>query len=397
MKRVVIAAALLAFVHDGAGAQESLLPSTAWGFAPIASGWHFAKPLATANGAIQDVAQAAVPFQVRVQLGTRWNFDITGAYASAAIHTTADSTTGGEDKVPLLTGPTDVKLRMSGPVLGDNVVFTAGVNLPVGTTKLNSDQTSVLQTVGAPALHMPIGAYGTGTGGTFGLIGVAEAGGWALALGASVEQRTEYTPIALAISGGSSDTRLTPGTAAHVSLGGDRVIGQERLSFLVLADAYGTDKIVIASGGAETGQTQYQLGPQYAAITRLDFGGGAWSEGALTLSGRYRSAFNDANGKAVTGSAGTYLEGSLGGVLGGGGRVGLVLAVDGRWHSGLSFTNSLVGAAMTAAGATIGLELPIGFRLTIQPQYGTFDTGTTRTTGVGGTVALSFFARKEAR
>ena len=99
----------------------------------------------------------------------------------------------------------------------------------------------------------------------------------------------------------------------------------------------------------------------------------------------------------MTGSAGTYLEGSLGGVLGGGGRVGLVLAVDGRWHSGLSFTNSLVGAAMTAAGATIGLELPIGFRLTIQPQYGTFDTGTTRTTGVGGTVALSFFARKEAR
>src|SRR5262249_59011321 len=106
-----------------------------------------------------------------------------------------------------------------------SLVCTGGGNLPVGTTRLNSDQTTVLQTVGAPALHMPVGAYGTGTGGTLGLIGVADAVGWVLALGASVEQRTEYTPIALAISGGSSETKLTPGTAAHGSLGGDRVGG----------------------------------------------------------------------------------------------------------------------------------------------------------------------------
>jgi hypothetical protein len=396
MRRVVIVAALLA-ATSAARAQDNLLPSTSWGFAPIASGWHFAKALATPSGSIQDVAEVAVPFQVRVGIGARWNFDITGAFASAGVHTTGDSSTGRGDKAPMLTGPTDVKVRMSGPIVGDNVVFTAGVNLPVGTTRLNRDQTTVLQTVGAPALHMPIGAYGTGTGGTLGLIGVADAAGWVLALGASVEQRTEYTPIALAISGGSSETRLTPGTAAHVSLGGDRVVGQERLSFLVLADLYGTDKVVLSSGGTETGRTQYQLGPQYVALTRLDFGGGAWSDGALTLSGRYRTAFNDADGKPVAGSAGTYLEGSLGGVLGGGARTGLVLGIDGRWHSGLSFTNALVGAAVTAVGGTIGFELPIGFRFTIQPQYGTFDTGTSHTTGVGGTVALSFFARKGTR
>jgi hypothetical protein len=175
------------------------------------------------------------------------------------------------------------------------------------------------------------------------------------------------------------------------------VVGQERLSFLFLADLYGTDKIVLASGGTETGRTQYQLGPQYVALTRLDFGGGAWSEGALTVSGRYRTAFKDAQNNSVMGSDGKYLEGSLGGVLGGGARAGFVIGVDGRWHSGLSFTNSLVGAAVKAVGGTIGFELPIGFRFTIQPQYGTFDTGTTHTTGVGGTVAMAFFARKGAR
>src|SRR5262249_32563222 len=106
---------------------------------------------------------------------------------------------------------------------------------------------------------------------------------------------------------------------------------------------------------------------------------------------------SDADGKSVNGSAGTYLQGSLGGVLGGGARTGLVLGIDGRWHSGLSFTNALVGAAVTAVGGTIGFELPIGLRFTIQPQYRTLDTGTPHTTGVGGPVALSFFARKGVR
>lgn len=399
MRRYLVAALVipLAGTASVASAQDNLLPSTSWGVVPIASGWHFAKPIATSIGAVQDVAQAAVPFQVRIGIGSRWNFDVTGAYASAAIHIIGDSLTGTEDRVPMLTGPTDVKVRLSGPLIGDNIVVTAGVNAPTGITRLDNDQTAVLQTVGAPALHMPIGAYGTGTGGTLGVIGVAEAAGWVLALGGSVEQRTEYTPIALAIAGGSSDTKLTPGMAIHATLGGDHVIGQERLSFLLLADTYSSDKIVLTSSGSETGRTQYQLGPQFGAITRLDWGGGAWSEGALTLAGRYRTAFKDADGKSVTGSDGKYLEGSLGGVLGGGSRAGFVLSVDGRWHSGLPFTNALVGAAVTGGGATIGFELPIGFRFTVSPQYGTFDTGITHTTGVGGTVAISFFARKEAR
>ena len=177
MTRLWFAVAAVVSASSVARAQESLLPSTAWGFGPIASGWHFAKPIATSSGGIQDVAQAAVPIQFRVVAGGRWTFDLTGAYAAAAIHIVGDSLTGKEDKVPLLQGPTDVKLRASGPIIGDNLVLTAGVNIPSGITRLDGDQTSVLQTVGAPALHMPIGAYGTGTGGTLGLIGVTIGAG----------------------------------------------------------------------------------------------------------------------------------------------------------------------------------------------------------------------------
>jgi hypothetical protein len=387
---------------SGAAAQVNLLPSTAWGFAPIVSGWHFTTPLATTAGAVGDAAQAAVPFQVRVGAGA-WSFDVTGAYATGAVHLTSASSSGGNgglgnntsdssssDKLVLLNGPTDVKVRVSGPLVGDRLLLVAGVNLPTGTTRLNADQLNVLQTVSAPGLAMPVPAYGMGTGGTLGLIEVVEAAGWTLAFGGSLEKRTEYTPIALAVSAGSgSDTRLTPGMATHLTLGADRVVGSSRLNVLVLTDMYSTDKVAFTGADAEA--THYRLGPQIAAFTRLDFAGDKWSEGALSLSVRHRSAFTDASGTLVTGSDGNYIDGSLGGVLGGGDRTGLVVGVDGRWHSGLPFTSALVGAAATTGGATLGVETR-HFRFAVHGQYGTFDTGLSHTTGYGGSLSLSFFA-----
>ena len=372
-------------------AQINLLPSTAWGFAPTVSGWHFTTPLATSGGKVQDVAQAAVPFQVRIGAGA-WTFDLTGAYAAGAVHTAStNSSDDGEGDVVLLTGPTDMKLRMSGPLFGERLLLVAGVNLPTGTTRLNADQLNVLQTVSAPGLAMPVPAYGMGTGGTLGLIDVMETAGWTLAFGGSLEKRTEYTPIALAVSAGGSDTRLTPGIATHLTLGADRVVGSSRLSVLVLTDLYGTDKVAFAGGGTESAATHYRLGPQIAALTRLDFAGDKWSEGALSVAVRHRSAFTDAGGAAVTGSDGNYIDGSIGGVLGGADRTGLVVGLDGRWHSGLPFTTALVGAAATTGGATLGVATR-HFRLAVHGQYGTFDTGVSHTTGYGGSLSLSFFA-----
>src|SRR5437763_17119741 len=113
MRRAVVL--LMLAWSSTASAQVNLLPSTAWGFAPIVSGWHFTTPLVTPAGNIADVAQAAVPFQVRVGAGA-WSFDITGAYAAGAVHMTSSSSVsssvssnGGDngDDVVLLAGPTD--------------------------------------------------------------------------------------------------------------------------------------------------------------------------------------------------------------------------------------------------------------------------------------------------
>jgi hypothetical protein len=400
MKRLAIVALAASSV---ASAQVNLLPSTAWGFAPIVSGWHFATPLATPAGAVGDAAQAAVPFQVRVAAGA-WSFDVTGAYATGAVHLTSSSSSGGNggfgnssggdsgDQLVLLNGPTDVKVRVSGPLMEDRLLLVAGINVPTGTTRLDADQLNVLQTISAPALAMPVPAYGMGTGGTLGLIEVLETAGWTLALGGSLEKRTEYTPIALAVSsGGGGDTRLTPGMATHLTLGADRVVGSSRLSVLLLTDMYGTDQVAFVGGGAASEPTHYRLGPQVSAFTRLDFAGDKWSEGALSLSMRHRSAFADASGTTVSGSDGNYIDGSLGGVLGGSDRTGLVVGVDGHWHSGLPFTSALVGAAATTGGATLGVETR-HFRLAVHGQYGTFDTGVSHSTGYGASLSLSFFA-----
>lgn len=392
MRRLL--AILMLATSGAASAQVNLLPSTAWGFAPTVGGWHFTAPLATSAGKVQDVAQAALPFQVRVGKGA-WAFDVTGAYAVGAVHmapANANSSDDDEGDVGLLAGPTDVKVRISGPLVGERLLLVAGVNLPTGTTRLNADQLNVLQTVSAPGLAMPVPAYGIGTGGTLGFIDVVETAGWTLAFGGSLEKRTEYTPIALAVSTGrGNDTRLTPGIATHLTLGGDRLVGSSRLNVLVLTDLYGTDRVAFAGSGVESGATHYRLGPQVAALTRLDFAGDTWREGSLSLSVRHRSAFTDASGATVAGSDGNYIDGSLGGVLGGRDRAGLIVGVDGRWHSGLPFTTALVGAAATAGGATLGLETR-HFRLAVHGQYGTFDTGLSHATGYGASLSLSFFA-----
>ncbi len=411
-----VALALLASSAVCARAQETLLPSTAWGFVPVISAWHFTTPIPQTSGAVQDVAQAAVPFRFRAAFGGgRWNFDISGAYAAGVIHTVGDKNAGagsfsggsqgsnsksGGDDALLLAGPTDLKLRLSGPLAGDKLTMTAGLNLPTGITGLDAEQTGVLQAVGAPALAMPVGAFGTGAGGTLGLVSAIERGAWALAFGASVEQRTEYTPIAIALAGARSATSVTPGTAIHVSLGADRVVGADRLSLLLVADGFTRDKVSVGGDGAAGAQFDYTLGPQVTAFTRLDFSGERWREGATTVAVRYRSAFTDGVGTKVSGSNGTYLEGSIGGVRGGASGAGFVIGADGRWQSGLAFTDALVGAAATVGGVTLGFEVPSRgamFRLAVRGQYGTFDTGTAHTTGMGATISLSWAARRAAQ
>jgi len=406
----VVLAAGVALAATPLGAQESLLPSMGWGLGWSLSAWHFTTALPQSSGALADVAEVAIPFRVRSVFG-RWNLDLSGAAVAGAAHFTAGAAqqalggTGGQgdeggDRATTIYGPTDLKLRMTGPLLGDNLLLTAGVNIPTGKVGLNTDETNTLQAIGAPALRMPVGAFGTGAGFTLGVIRAFQGDEWAFALGGSVEQRSEYAPIALLLSTGKAETKVTPGTAAHITLGFDRSLGEHRLSALVVGDLFSKDKVRFDQGGGAEGINDFTLGPQVTLTTRLDFASSHWRESGLSLAARTRGQFSDASGTTVAGSSGTYFEGSLGGVLGGADGKGFIVAVDGRMHSGLKFTDSLMGAAVTAVGLTLGVETQrarTSSRFVVSGQYGTFDTGKASTTGFGVTIGMSVGARREAR
>lgn len=398
MKRLVAGLALVGAASAPVAAQEALLPSAGWGVGMGMSAWYFSESMPQAGGPLRAVAEFALPFRVRTVFG-RWTMDLTGAgmYGAAAF-IPPDSVEDGEGRLVSLAGPTDLKLRAGGPILGDNLLLTLGLNIPTGKVGLSADETNALQALGAPALRMPVASLGTGAGATIGLVRAFDLNGWALALGASAEQRSEYSPIALALASGTSETQITPGMAMHFTAGLDRPVGQSRLSLLLVSDIFSEDALAISDDPAAA--TSYTLGPQMTALTRLEFNGKGWRSGELQISARMRSQFSDAAGIKVEGSSGTYIEGSFGGIKGGEGRTGLILGTDFRMHSGLTFTDALVGAATTAAGLSIGWESPRDrsvFRFVLHGQYGTFDTGTTKTTGMGVTLGMSVAARREAR
>lgn len=412
MRRALVLAC--AAVAARAAAQETLLPSTGGGAGISLSAWHFAKAIPQSGGGLADVAEVAIPFRVRSTFG-QWSLDLSGAGVAGAVHFTANTGGsgsgggngnnggnnggGGGDRATTLFGPTDIKLRLSGPVVGDAWLATIGLNLPTGKVGLSGDETNTLQALGAPALHMPIGSLGTGAGATVGLIRAFQGDDWALALGGSFEQRTEYSAVALALTDGKEETKVTPGTAIHATLGYDRTLGDTRWSGLLVADVFAKDKVAL-TGGTAPYATSYQLGPQLTATSQLEFGGGAWREASFNVAARYRSEFSDSTGTKVSGSSGTYFETSIGGVRGGATGMGLLVSADARWHSGLKFTDALVGSAVTAVGGTLGFERAgdaTTTRFFVHGQFGSFDTGTIQTTGFGATIGFSIYGRREAR
>lgn len=393
---VLGALAPLALAASALTAQESLLPTSSFGTAPVLTAWHFATPIAQSSGAVADVAQFALPVHARTVLGERWTFDLIGAASVNALHVTG----GDEDRILTLNGLTDVKLRMSGGFNDNKLLITAGLNLPTGTTKLNADQTSVLQAIGAPGLHMPVNALGIGTGVTLGAVQAVERDQWAFALGGSVEQRTEYTPIALALASGQSLTKIAPGTAVHVTLGSDHTIGDSQLAMLVIGDWFSQDQVHLTAPSTATTSSQYTLGPQVTALARYNFAASGWRESAIGTTVRYRTAFTDASGAKVDGSAGSYVEGAINAIRGGATGAGFIIGADVRYHSGLSFTDALVGMAVKSAGVTLGVDLPttgVVSRLALRGEYGQFNTGTTSTNGMGLSLVWAIAARQEAR
>ncbi|MEP7383413.1 MAG: hypothetical protein ABI910_17140, partial [Gemmatimonadota bacterium] len=373
------------------GAQEAPLRRPAFQAGGVWESWRFATPLPVDTERVERISQLSFPLGVVIPLGPRWTFDVSGAYAMGSVQLT--DTTGARTRTIDLRGPTDVKLRLVGHIVGDALLLNLGLNAPTGLTRLGTEDVAALRLIGAPPLRMPSPTLGNGLGGTAGLVLAQQAGAWALAAGAAYEVRASYTPIDAAVAGIASTTELDPSDAVHLSLGADRLMGPHRLSFIASYDLYGKDQIALNSNGGAMLGGSYQLGPSVSGLMLLELGVPGMQELSLALVNRYRSRYNGLDGHSVDGSSGNQFDARLHARFGVPRRFGWWLGIDGHVDTGLDVDQSLATAAMSAVGGSLGLSLPLGavaLEPAIRASLGSVDTGarSSRATGLGASLTI---------
>ena len=368
--------AMLSLTPPQANAQGSTATATQGVtvvIAPAFQTWRFAKNVPLDSLSISGATQISAPFAVQFPVHASWNASITGAVASSKLDARDSSGTVSRT----FTGLSDVRVRASGPLIGNALQLTLGVNLPTGTVNLSAPQNDVIRVTAAPALDAQVPIAGTGFGGTVGVVYARFIGNWAWAFGAGVEHRGTYAPLDAQIAGVQSRTELAPGIATHFSIGTDGLVGENRLSMGVVTDIYGADELHLTTAGNQPVTQKYHLGPTVAAGAALEVKNSRIRDLTFRANERYRLGFRDGNGKNVDGSSGNYFDAGATGLVGAPNRTSLLLGVTLRQQSGLPVDKGFIGAGLTAIGGTIGLSIPsatLEWRPSIQIVAGSLKT-----------------------
>lgn len=402
--RALLLLAGLALLPARASAQqERLVDFQTWELDPVFEQWRFptALPEPLRGGSQPDTlflrgaSEWSLPLAAVIPLGDRWTLDASAAYAMGSVRLARYDSVLATDHLTL-NGLTDVKLRATGRLRGDNLLLTLGANLPTGTTRLDAEELTALGVLAAPGLRFQTPALGGGFGATTGIVAARQLRGWAWALGASYELRGKYAPIA-ALSAGAPSTDLDPGDAVHLSLGTDGLVGQNRMSLSVAADLFGRDRLTIGTAGGTRQVVGYRLGPMYSAQWEAELALPGFRDAGVYAVDVYRTPFTRADGSRPRGAYGNELDAGATGHVGLTRAFSLAVGLDGRWHTGLRIDNTLATAAIRAGGVMLGLDYTRG-GLTLRPfvhgQTGTIDTGGLRAPGhalaAGLTLATSF-------
>jgi hypothetical protein len=394
-----MACACVAVTAPGLGAQIKLAGNTETGIGPVFEYWKFGGggiPQPTFDGSftvnVTRATQWSIPISVAVPIGTQWKIDLTGAYARSEVRLAENDPTMVKDGYSL-SGVSDMRLRATGHLVGDNVLVTAGVNLPTGKTEFNAEELSALRVVSAPALSFQVPVLGTGGGGTLGVVLAKELGQWAWALGTSYEKRRQYTPVAVAAG---IPVDFSPGDAIRVSLGTSRLFGQHSMTLGMSADFYSSEELerTTATGGTATGQSQ--LGPIYTADFQFDVASSRFRELTFYAVERYRSEYEQ-NGQKTPNSNANYLDVGFRAVAGVAPSTGLLFAINGRHQTGLDSDDLLTTAAIASGSLTVGLQQRLAGNYSLQPfvrvQGGRLESGDISSNVTGFSGGLTFGVR----
>ncbi|HEX5435547.1 MAG TPA: hypothetical protein VFW98_00195 [Gemmatimonadaceae bacterium] len=359
----------------------------------------FLQPTVDGSGMVHITgsSQLSIPISATVPVSDKWTLDLSGAYASGTVSLSGRDSVLDTDHYSL-NGVTDVRVRATGHLVGDNVLVTLGLNLPTGKTSLNANEFSALRIIGAPALTFQTPVLGIGTGATAGVVLARQIDNWAWALGTSFELRRTYAPVTLAAGIPAPD--FSPGNAVHLSLGTDGFIGQNGMTVSLSADFYGKSKLAAFAEATAPGEslspagaTTTQLGPIFTANWQLRVAARGFREFTLYAVDHYRRPYKR-SGVTTSGSSGNYLDAGVESIYAATPSTGVLVGLDLHHQTGLSVDNTMATSAVRSGALTLGLvhDLPGGY--TIRPfvrgQLGKLVSGSTSTnaTGFAGGVTL---------
>lgn len=343
---------------------------------------------------LRSITQVSVPISLAVPLGSMWTVDLQSVYSTVRLG--FDPRTGARQNLTL-SGISDVRVRATGRLLNDGLVFTAGINAPTGQTELTANDLTVLRASAAPALGLSAPPVGGGPAGTVGLVLARKIGAWAVAVGSSYEMRGTYQPVA-ALTAGAPSGDYQPGNVIRGSIGLDRLVGKHRLSISTAADLYATDELRDPTSSSARPLATVRLGPIVTTDVQLQLAAPRVNELVLWTAHRVRSQF-ERDGVKVNGSSANYLDGGLRTSIPLRRSLDLLVTADGRYHSGLSINQGLATSRVISGGGTLGLIASTG-NLSLQPyvraQAGSLsvrDSAAPSTSFVGGSVGFLVVTR----
>jgi len=384
MRRARVALTLaLAGLAAGAAAARAQIPfdgKDGWRIAPIAQAWSFGCCSGdSATGSLKSASQVTLPLSGAFALGRSVLID---AYAAYMVGTATSRDSGS---VPSHTvrvdGITDITVRGSAKLAGDDVRLTVGLNLPTGLTNLDSSQFQSMLVLSSPVLNAMTPVLGSGFSATAGVVGAKHIGGWAWGAGASYQYRGTYSPFqaaALGLGSAVTNVQLAPGSAIRLSVGADGLVGQGAMAFSVAATFYTQDALTQTLPGDTLVSTKVTLGPMFQGEWRWRMTSPAFRELNVYAYDRYVMRYSNAAGQSVPGTNGNFLYGGVSGVTSLNPSMSLVSQVHARWLTGLSIDNTLATAATVTGGAGIGVAFttgPVIITPTVGGEYGKINSG----------------------
>jgi hypothetical protein len=352
-------------VGHGAAQQRIIGPTTTVHVSPAYEHWSFATPLpqptvgGTGSVHLDGASQFSFPVLAEATLSENWTADLSTAFVSGSV-TLSQADANQKDSYSV-SGLTDTKLRLTGRVMGDNVVVTVGLNVPTGATNLEPNELNALRVIAAPALGFQIPVLGTGGGGTAGVILARQTTNFALAFGAAYELRRGYAPVVLVSGIPAPD--FNPGDVFHVSVGADGTVGEHRLNASLSTDLFSEDRL--SSDGNSAPATTH-LGPIVTAEAKLDIATHVLRELSVFASERYRTSYKR-DGITVPQSSANYFEIGALGVKSIAPRTDASLELSVRTQSGFKADSAMATAAMSGFGASAGVTHQLQSGYLVQP------------------------------